>query len=149
MDPLSITAGVLAIVAHTINALQSCQNYVTTYKIADLSIASIRTECSSIRVALLQIRSLISRNPDRDVSDRFDRDVLEEYEAVLGACSLTFAILKERFAGLGLDGLNKRNESDFGTKLRYMWNEPQMDMIRQNIRGQAIAINLLLTAFQA
>ena len=149
MDPLSITTGVLTLVVRGISAVQSCQNYVTKYKIADLSIASVRTECSSIRIALLQIQRLISQDPHRPAEDRFEEYLLEEYQAVLGACSLTFSILHERLTALGVDGLNQRNGSDFGSKLRYMWNESQMEMVRQNIRGQAIAISLLLTAFQS
>ncbi|KAF4632016.1 hypothetical protein G7Y89_g6114 [Cudoniella acicularis] len=149
MDPLSITTSVLSIVGHSINAVQSCQNYATKYNLAGLSIAALRTECSSIRVALLQIHSLIIRDPDRDARDRFEEYVLEEYNAVLGACSLTFAILNERLEGMGLGGLDKKNTSDFSSKWKYMWNESQMDTIRQGIRGQALAINLLLTAFQS
>jgi hypothetical protein len=74
---------------------------------------------------------------------------MEDYEAVLGACSLTFAILSQHLEKLGLGGLNQKNESDVHSKLRYLWNESEMEMIRQNIRGQATAISLLLTAFQS
>jgi hypothetical protein len=46
-------------------------------------------------------------------------------------------------------GVDKYNESTFSSKLNAVWNDDEMNILRQNIRGQAIAINLLLSAFQA
>jgi hypothetical protein len=152
MDPLSITTGVLTLVTRSIGAIQTCQTYATKYKLADLSIASVRTECAAIRVALLQTQNLIPRKQSKDgkqVPQQFEQYVLEEYEAVLSACSLTFSLLNERLESMGLNGLNARNESDAASKLRYMWNEATMETIVQNITRQATAINLLLMAFQS
>ena len=149
MDPLSITTGVLTIVVRTIGVIQSCSNYASKYNISDLAIASIRTECSSIRVALLQIQNVVSRDPNRSAKERFESCLLIEYEAVLGACSQTFSILNTRLGQIGLDRLNDQNESAFGSKLRHMWKESQIDTLRDNVRGLAIAINLLVNAFQS
>lgn len=75
--------------------------------------------------------------------------MLEEYQAVLLACSLTFSLLNERLESMRLNGLNARNESDAASKLRYMWNEAMIETIVQNITRQATAVNLLLTVFQS
>ncbi|KUJ13871.1 uncharacterized protein LY89DRAFT_736867 [Mollisia scopiformis] len=149
MDPLSITTGVLTLVTRSIGAVQTCQTYATKYKLADLSIAAVRTECASIKVALLQIQKLISAHNGKASGQQFEQFVLEEYEAVLSACSLTFALLNERLDGLGLNGQNERHGSDAISKINSVWKETTMESIRQNIRGQAIAITLLLTAFQS
>jgi len=129
MDPLSITTGVLTIVIRTIGVIQSCSDYASKYSISDLAIASMRTECSSIRVALLQIQNLVSREPNRSPEERFESYLLIEYEAVLGACSQTFSILNTRLAQIGLDRLNDQNEAAFSSKLRYMWKESQIDTL--------------------
>lgn len=98
------------------------------------------TECSSIRIALQQIQNLIARG-------KIGVYLLEDYEAVLGACSLTFRILDERLVALG--GLNKENTSSISTKLKYIWNETEMGIILQHIRDQTSAFSLLLNAFQS
>ena len=79
-------------------------------------------------------------------ADAEDSFVLEEYEGVLSACSLTFSILKERLTKLNVQDLN---ESSFKSKFNAVWNEDEMNLLRQNIQSPAVAINLLLSAFQA
>jgi hypothetical protein len=149
MDPLSITMGVLTLVTRSIAAVQTCQTYATRYQLADLSIAATRTECASIRIALLQISNLITQNHGRNVQHQVEEYVLEEYEAVLSACSLTFALLSQKLESLGFNGLNEGNECDVVSKLNFVWKEPTMESIRQSIRRQAIAVTLLLTAFRS
>jgi hypothetical protein len=152
-DPLSITIGVVSLVAQSIKAVQTIQTYVSKYKIANLSIAAMCTECSTIRVALLQIQDLLTQSKfslQADVEDSFAAYVLEEeYERVLSACSLTFSILNERLTKLNLQSFDKNYESSFKSKFNAVWNEDEMNLLRQNIQGQAVAINLLLSAFQA
>ena len=151
-DPFSITVGVVGLVVQSIKAVQSLQNYVSKYRIADLSIATTRTECSTIRIALLQIQDLLIQNKSAsqvDHSDSFGAYALGEYEDVLSACSIAFSVLNERLTELNVASLDKNNESSFRSKLIAVWNDDEMNVLRQNIRGQAIAINLLLSAFQA
>ncbi|KUJ24375.1 uncharacterized protein LY89DRAFT_19937 [Mollisia scopiformis] len=74
---------------------------------------------------------------------------LEEYEQVIGACSTAFAVLNQRLESLNLESLDKHNGSSFKAKLNAVWNDDEVGMLRQNIRGQAIAITLLLSTFQA
>jgi len=149
MDPLSITVSVLAIVGRSITTIQACQKNVSKYQAADLSMTSMRTECSAIKVALAQIERLITRDKRRNVADRFEDYVLEEHDSVLNDCLLTFNILNEHLSALGLDREGESNESSLLSKIKFIWNEPQMETLRGNIRGQANAIGILLLAFQA
>lgn len=77
MDPLSITTGVLTLVTRSIGAVQICQTYVAKYQLGGLSIAAVRTECASIRIALLQIQNLISLNSGKQVRRDFEQLVLD------------------------------------------------------------------------
>jgi hypothetical protein len=147
MDPLSITTSVLTIVTRCFTTITACQNYMAKYSIADLSIAAMCTECSSIRIALRQIQGLIAGDSNSSARGKIGDSLLEDYEAVLGACSLTFDILERRL--VALTGMSKENTSSISTKLKYIWNETEMGMIVQHIRGQANAISLLLNAFQS
>jgi hypothetical protein len=149
MDPLARTTSVLAAVTRTSNTLQVCQRYAAHFKIADLSMASLRAECSTIRLGLHQIKSLITRDVDNALESRFEAYVLEEYEGVLQACSLPFSVLNGHLENLGLAQMKEISRSDFTTKLRLVWSHKQMDAICQNIRGLTGAISILCTAFQS
>jgi hypothetical protein len=110
---------------------------------------TMRTECSAIKLALVQIQRLLSRDQYRPLKDRFDVTVMEEYESVLSSCQLTFETLNDSLLSLGLGGGSNLSESTFRTKMKYLWNEPQTQILRTSISGQQNAITLLLSIFQA
>ena len=154
MDPLSITTSVLSRVGTGIKAVQVFQSLATKYSLADLTVISIRTECSSIRLALSQIKVIIAREPSlRDVSCTEEsadenREMWEEYRAVLDACSLTFDVLSEHLNKLGLDKVDEFNEITAKSRIKAVMNSDEMACLIQNIRGQAQALSLLLQVFQ-
>lgn len=151
-DPFSLTRGIVGLVSQSIKSVQTIQSYISRYKLADLSVNSTRTECSTIRIALLQIQDLLVQKDsgtDTGAKDSFASYATEEYESVLSACSIAFSVLNERLTELNVYSVDKYNESTFISKFNAVWNDDEMNILRQSIRGQAIAINLLLTAFQA
>jgi len=151
-DPLSLTSRVVGLVVQSIKSVQAIQGYIGRYELAELSVNSTRTECSAIRIALLQIQNLLAEREHgaaTGAKDSFVSYAIEEYEGVLSACSLAFSLLNESLTELNVYGVDEYNESTFVSKLNALWNNEEMNVLRQNIRGQAIAINLLLSAFQA
>lgn len=148
-DPLTLTTSVLVAVTRAVDTLRSCQRYAARLKIADLSIASLHTECSTIRLSLHQIKSLMTRDGDKALEDRFEAYVLEEYDDVLQACCLPFSVLNRHLGNLGFTQMNEMDRSTFKTKLQSIWVNQQMEMISQHIGGLARAINILCTAFQS
>jgi hypothetical protein len=96
-DPLTIVTGTLAIVGHAIQGVQAISGYVNKYNLADLTIASMMMECSAIRMALLQIQRLIVDKTllSTQAGDDHAKYILEDFEGVLSACSLTFAVLSQ------------------------------------------------------
>jgi hypothetical protein len=128
-DPFTLVTTTITLVAQAIQGVQTIQGYVSKYNLADLTIASVTTECSAIRIALLQI--------------------LEDFHRVLGACSFTFAALNQRLTSLDLQSASKHNDSTFMAKVKAVWNEDEMALLRNNIRGLSEAIVLLLTVSQA
>lgn len=155
-DPLSITSAVLGILGQSIQGIQAVQSLFNQYKIADLTVTATRTECSAIRVALVQIQKLMtnqnlpkhrsgkSKDTDDPMSLTFD-----EYEAVISACSLTFAVFNQRIEELDVYGVDTNGKSSTKARLKTLWNDDEMNLLRNNIRGQATAITVLLAAFQA
>jgi hypothetical protein len=75
--------------------------------------------------------------------------VMEEYQSVLSSCQLTFETLNDTLVSLGLGGGSDLSESSFRTKMKYLWNEPQTQILRTSISSQQSAITLLLSVFQA
>jgi hypothetical protein len=149
MDPLSITVSVLSLVNRSVSTIQTCQSYASKYQDAQLSMISLRTECSAINLALSQIQRLITRDQKRNLKDRFEEYVLVEYESVLTGCQLVFTTFLARASELGLDQEDKLKEATFWEKVKYVWNEPQMQSLRGGISGQANAVGILLSVFQA
>jgi hypothetical protein len=152
MDPLTITTGVLSAVGSGIKAFQVYQSYATKYNLADLTIVSIRTECSTIRLALSRIHTIIAENETlRSITDTDEaaNEMWEEYGVVLGACTLTFNVLNERLSNLGLDQVDEHNLMATKSKIKAVMNSDEMVCLIQNIRGQAQALGLLLQVFQA
>ena len=155
-DPVSITTAVLGTIAQAVQGIQKIQSYFSKYQLADLTIVATRIECSTIRVALPQIQTLLAHSDSVNALGKKQRATddpalfaFEEYEAVLGACSTTFAVLNERLVELDMYGVDQDGKSSSKSKLKALWNDDEMNLLRQNIRGQATAINLLLSAFQA
>jgi len=149
MDPLSITVSVLSLVGRSITTIQTCQRYASKYQDAELSMSSLRTECSAINLALSQIQRLITRDQRRNLKDRFEDYVLVEYESVLTGYQLVFTTFNARASELGLDKDDNLKEATFWEKVKYVWNEPQMESLRGGISGQANAVGILLSVFQA
>jgi hypothetical protein len=152
MDPLSITTGVLSLVGTGIKAIQTFQTVAAKYSLADLTIVSIRTECTSIRLALSQIQGIIAREPslrDATTPDESGDEMWEEYRVALDACSITFNILSDRLSNLKMDEVDEYNATTAKSRIKAVMNSEEMGCLVQNIRGQALALALLLQVFQA
>jgi hypothetical protein len=108
----------------------------------DLSVVSLHTECSTIRFQLNWIEKLIFR--DRD---RFEAYLLEEYQSLLEACSISFFVLNKHFEGLGLTKVETMPQDTVIEQVKLLWEHRQMDIVSQSIIGQARAIGVLFHAF--
>ena len=149
MDPLSFTTSVLAAVTQTADTLRSCQRRAARLRIVDLSIASLHTECATIRLRLNQIQSLIMRDGEKQLEDRFEAYVLNVYDDLLQACCLPFSILNRHLESLGITQMEEVDRITFRGKLHEFWACSQMEMIFQTIGSLARAIGILYSAFQS
>ena len=148
-DPLSIATGVLSIVGNSIKAIQTIDGYASKYANADVDIAALRNECATVRLALLQIQLVQSRpRVETRTNGAISAEIREDYDNVLGSCATIFSVLHERLKSFNLQALQKVNKATAGAKLKYTWNEQQIEILRTNIRGLVSALSLLLTALQ-
>ena len=147
-DPFGTSAAAIALVGQTISGLRTINGFISRYRSADLEIASMSTECRTIHIALLQLNSQNNLLRHSNAGDDYSTYIVEEVEGVLGSCVFTFGALKEQLSKLDLQDFNRYNESTVLSKVRAVWNVDEMNTIRNNIRGIAGALNLLLTVFQ-
>jgi hypothetical protein len=145
MDRFSnLATSALAQVVRLISTAESLQN-------TGLSIASILVECEGIRVALLQVQALISGVKEAATNDIFSRAVMEKYPSLMSTCSLKFITLNEKLLKLSDNGAKSNRAIDFVKRIRSLWSpskEVQIESCCQSIRGQTIAIDLLLHGLQ-
>jgi hypothetical protein len=153
LDQLSLkledvsTIGVLEEVTRFANTLRSCQRYIARCPMADLSITSLYTGCSTIRLQLSQIRNQVFRDGGNAPNDRFEPYILEEYQSVLEACSICFVILNRHLGSLGLIKVEEMSKRALLKQLKSLWDRQQMEIISQTIIGLARAIRVLYSAF--
>ena len=143
MDPFSLTVGALSIVGISVGTCAKILHDIRSkYKGANLTIASITTECVTIQTALCQIESLTEQDPERYVSRLALRpDLKTALDTAITGCTTTFAVLEDELDKLS-GALTRK------TKAQYVWNEAVMQELLQQIRIQYQAINFLMMAIQ-
>ena len=149
MDPLAFTETVLAAVTRAATTLRLCQRHAAHLRIADLSVASLHTDCSTIRLRLNDIKKSAFHEGADLLVERFEGYILEEYDNLLQACCLPFSILNKHLDELGLNQAQDMDRGVLKTNLQGIWAYPQMELICQNIRGLARAIDILGSAFRS
>lgn len=138
-----------ALVSTGIKSLQVYKQFHSLYTSADLTVVSLRTQCSCIDFALLEIQDLLVEDPR--TTDRLTSEgrLGKNFDFVLGACHLTFSLLNEQLGTLVVVAQNEYGQMRTRDKLKSMWNSQEMKDLRNNVQGQAMAVNLLLTTLQA
>ncbi|KAI1206773.1 acyl transferase/acyl hydrolase/lysophospholipase [Annulohypoxylon truncatum] len=139
---------VLGAVNRAADMLRECQRYAAKARIPILFITSLSTECSAIRLGLIQIKKVISKVETASLEEIFQEDVLEEYNAVLESCHLTFYILNKHMSAMKLHTTPDADRSTLKAKLQALSKNPQMDEVSQAIMGLARGVRILCTAFE-
>jgi hypothetical protein len=148
MEPLSITAAVVTLIARFAETALAFNSIRTKYNHASVTITSIATECTVVGAALSQIQTVILRAP-QVTSSHFDQSsqLATYFETAITACAMTLSVLHEEVNKLVGDGENFHGVTRMA-RVRYIWNEAFMSQLLQQIRGLHSAINLLLNALQ-
>lgn len=148
MDPLTICTTVAGLVKTCGATVITCKGLLGTYKNAPQTLASIRTECTTIKTALSQVDWLVKRDNEL-LSSQLEASspLAETLDVALTGCAVTFSLLDIELRKLydtskDLDGYKWKD------KMRYVWNEDRAKRILDQMRGLQSAIGLVLTALQ-
>jgi hypothetical protein len=143
MDPISITGTVLAITAKCLTTARTLYTLREKYKDAQLTITAIYSESRVIGASLSHIQSIILESPEVLHSNLQTRPELESiFDHALTGCMLVFSVLDEE-----VEKLNNNVESAWN-RATAVWKEDTMKDLLQQIRGQQIAISLLIQVLQ-
>ena len=129
-------------------ALQTYTGFQSSYGAIELTIASMKTQCSCMGIVLSEIRYLLTHDESKISYLQLGTHLREQFDFVLGACLVVFAILREKLDRLIGDEKPVRRHISMMEKLKLVWNQQEMKDLLQNIQGQAFAVNLLLSALQ-
>lgn len=148
MDPLSITASVVGISEACLSVTKALSDFRDKYQKANLTITAICSETSVVSASLSQIQSLLYRDGDALILKLEQRpDLASTFDIALTGCMVLYSSLEDEIADLRVairqdDGLGWKD------KFKTAWKEDDMTHLLQQIRGQVIALNVLLQGLQ-
>ena len=148
MDPATIGTTVAFLVATFTKSAQTCNTLLSKYKHAPQTLASIYTECTTVKLALSHVYWLVNSNAEL-LSSQLDAQgpLAETFDVALTGCTVTFSLLDVELQKLCQQ--NKEKESSSAKeRIRFVWNEDLARSLLDDMRGLQGAVTLLLTALQ-
>lgn len=148
MDPLTICTTVASLVKTCGTAATTCNGLLSKYKQAPQILASIRTECTTIKTALSYVDGLLKRDTALLSSQlKAHSPLAETLDVALTGCAVTFSLLDVELRKL-YDRSKDQDGYKWKDKMRYVWDENSAKNILDSMRGLQSAVNLVLTALQ-
>ncbi|KAI0894026.1 acyl transferase/acyl hydrolase/lysophospholipase [Annulohypoxylon nitens] len=147
-DPLTLMSSTLGVVNRAVGMLRQCQQAALKARIPTLFIVSLITECSAIRLGLIQIQTVISKVESDSLEEIFREDILEEYNSLLGSCHMTFYILNKHMSAIRADTSPNTDKFSLRLKLQALSENHQMDQVSRTIMGLARGVRIICTAFE-
>lgn len=123
MDPLTTCTNVAGLVTTRGTAATTCNGLLSKYKQAPQILASIRTECITIKTALSYVDGLLKRDTELFSSQlKAHSPLAETLDVALTGCAVTCSLLDFELRKLydrskDQDGYKRRDE------MRYVWDE--------------------------
>lgn len=147
MDPLSAASSIASVMIGCAKVVKVAHDIRGKYKGASVTIASIATECATVRTGLSQLQKVATKTND------FDEDTADTFETVILGCTLTMSVLNDYVAEL-TESMGEVN-AEVGiaqpsrmAKMKLLWNESEMKELLHQLRGHQSSITMLLTTLQ-
>ena len=148
MDPFTICTTVASLVKTCGTAVITCNGLLGRYKNAPQILASIRTECVTIKSTLSYVDWLVKRDTELLSSQlKAHNPLAETLDVALTGCAVTFSILDIEHKKL-YDNSKDQDNYKGKDRMRYLWDEDRAKSTLDHMRGLQSAVNLVLTALQ-
>ncbi|KAF2257564.1 hypothetical protein CC78DRAFT_217231 [Lojkania enalia] len=141
MENVSAAIGIVAVLPQCLQTAKDCYDLRLRYREATDLVTAIYSESMVIAASLSQIQNLIQRDALDNKSE-----LHQTIDQALTGAKLVYACLDAAIRELG----EKANSSklSFRDRTNYAWNEATFKDILQQIRGQQIALSLLVQGLQ-
>ncbi|KAK0512606.1 hypothetical protein JMJ35_004623 [Cladonia borealis] len=117
------------------------------YSDAPMTMTAIASECSVLSASLSHIQDLATQNADAFVSRlKSQSNFTTTFDTALAGCALVFSVLDTQIQDI-TKGKDPGDMDRIG-KVKAVWKDDSLKELLQQLRGQQIAMNLLLTALQ-
>ena len=147
MDPLSLTASILAITTACLKSAHLLDGLREKYKHAQVTISALCAEVIVISASLSQIQSLVLANPGAIITQlRSISEVIATFDTALTGCSVVIAVLNDEITALVTSG--QEGITNWRQRAKLIWKDDLMKDLLQQLRGQSAAIGLLIQTLQ-
>ncbi len=143
MDPLTIASAVSSIVFTLVKTGRQLHTIFEAYKDAQHSLFMIQTECTVLAAALSQIQIHFSGQSKR--IKELPQNIFDALELSLMGCGMTLSILTDEVGKL-VGEIEISQTLKRSHRAKYIWKEATMSSLMQQLRGQSLALSLLLKA---
>lgn len=146
MDIVSSASAVVALVFSLATVIKTCKDARGRYKDANRSIDAIRHELEILQAALQELANLMMHDASA-LSSRWDTNstLPSTFRNAIAGFQRTVKGLQKDFEPLKLLTGSKLKRSE---KVKLLWGDDGMRKYKDQIRGQANAMNLLLQVLQ-
>jgi hypothetical protein len=136
MDPVSITASVVALTRTVFLCARDLQSLHTRFSSSSRIITSISTESKLIGAFLQQLGKLLKNSP-RAILERIEDspELGDALKAALDHCTDIYQQLNKEISYFK-ENHKKPGQLRFRDKLRYLWNEENLKELHQTLRAQ-------------
>ena len=143
MEPLSIlgaAGSIVSIIDVATRCISSLRTLQQRWKDADMAVALLMGEISTLKTALEQISQWMQTDADKLLSHY---QLVMDLELALHSSRLSITFIHDRFTTLMRD---EYNELTFKSKARAMAQDNMVQQCAKHLNNQTVALNLLLTA---
>ncbi|KAB2570420.1 hypothetical protein DBV05_g10889 [Lasiodiplodia theobromae] len=152
VDPITITYSVVNITSCVLTTAKSLSDLRDKYNNAHNTINAICTESSVISASLAQIQSLLLRDgASNDLDSHFANrpELRDTFDNALSGCTIVYACLEEEIQRLAAGARDAdTNIMTWKVRCRFIWREDTMRDLLSQLRGQQMALNLLIQMLQ-
>ncbi|KAE8446167.1 hypothetical protein EG329_012392 [Mollisiaceae sp. DMI_Dod_QoI] len=147
MDPFTIATIVLKVTAASLSTAKAVYAIRNKYNNAPLSIVTICSETSIISACLSQLQTILCRNTDIPLLLDSRPELAHALDASLTGCTVLFSCLDEEILKITAH-YSEQGDLSFKGKTKAVWNHERLRELLDGLRGQQIAINLLIQLVQ-
>lgn len=148
-EPISVISSVGSVIGTSAKVLQLFHRISQQYAGSELYMAQATAECSTVRLALVQLQESLESRYTLGASSETRGEVLASVEAVTMVCALSLSKLEE-YVTTSVKALPEAEDEESlkhlgkRQKLKIAWNHDEIGHHLQQLRGCQSSLTLLL-----